>query len=99
MPGIACRKTWTGCGLVWASGCLLIGLVVGAQAPGAKVKPLGLAVNGQGHRVNIGQPAAVGMPFGMTDVVTKLGRLTAYFAFQFDLLLDENDSAIIDFAC
>ena len=39
------------------------GLLPGAQAPGAQVEPLRLAIYGDGGRVNVGNPAAVGVAF------------------------------------
>jgi hypothetical protein len=41
------------------------------------------AVNDDGGGVYIGQPAAVRMPFGMADVGTIHGNLTANIALQF----------------
>ena len=51
--------------------------MLGANASGAKVKAFWLAIDGDGSRVDIGQPAAVGVSLGMANVVTKLGRLPA----------------------
>ena len=47
-------------------------LVPGSQAPGAKVESFRLAVYIYSGRVNIRQPAAVGMAFGMADIMTEL---------------------------
>ncbi len=43
-----------------------------AQAPGAQVEPFRLSLDGDGGRVNIRQPAAVGVALGVADVMTKL---------------------------
>jgi len=50
----------------------LVHFMLGAQTPGAQVHTFSLAVNDEGSRVNIGYPAAVGMPLGVTYVMTKL---------------------------
>ena len=47
-------------------------LLLGAQAPGTQVKPLWLTVLVQGYRVYIGQPATVGMPHRMADIMAEL---------------------------
>ena len=47
--------------------------MLGAKASGAQVKTFWLSTNGDGHRVNIGHPAAVGVALGMTDIMTELG--------------------------
>jgi hypothetical protein len=61
----------------------LIGFVLVPQAAGAEVKLLGLAVDRDGGRVNIGCPAPVGMAFGVADVRTVLGDFPANIALQF----------------
>ena len=48
-----------------------------AQAPGAQVELLRLAVNGDGNRVDIGQPAPVGAPLGVAHIMTELRGLAA----------------------
>jgi hypothetical protein len=59
------------------SGRLSFGcFVLGAQASGAKVEVLHLAVNWDGGGVNVGRPVPVGMAFGMADIMTVL----RYFA-------------------
>ena len=50
----------------------LVHFMPGAQAPGTQVHTLSLAVNDEGGGVNIGHPAAVGMPLGMAYVMAKL---------------------------
>ena len=61
--------------------------MLGAQASGAQVKAPGLTVNENRSRVDIGHPAAVGMPLGMADIVTELWRFTTQIALQYSLLL------------
>jgi len=51
--------------------------VLGAQAPGAQVKSLWFSIYGEGNRMDIGYPAAVGVALGVTDVMTELGRFPA----------------------
>jgi hypothetical protein len=46
--------------------------MLGAQASGAQVKPFWLAVYQDGGGVNIGYPAAVGVAFGVADIMTEL---------------------------
>ncbi len=46
--------------------------MLGAQASGAQVEALRLTVNQDGGRVNIGQPATVGMSLGMADIMAEL---------------------------
>ena len=60
-------------------------LVLSAQAAGAEVKVPRLAVDIDGGGVDIGGPAAVGMPLGVTDVLTEKRGLTANIALQFPL--------------
>jgi hypothetical protein len=43
-----------------------------SQTPGAEVKTFLLTVNNNRGRVNIWYPAAVGMPLGVTDIMTEL---------------------------
>ena len=47
--------------------------MLAAQASGTQVKVFGLAVYGDSGRVDIGHPAAVGVPFGVADVMAKQG--------------------------
>jgi len=47
-------------------------LMLGTQAPGAKVKPFRLAVNRDGGRVDVRHPAAVGVALGVADVMAEL---------------------------
>ena len=47
--------------------------MLSAQAPGAQVKPLGLTIYYHRRRVNIGQPLTIGMPLGVTHIMTELG--------------------------
>jgi hypothetical protein len=58
-------------------------LVLGAQAPGAQVEVPGLAVDIDRGGVDIGDPATIGMPLGMTDVMAEKRDLTAQIALQF----------------
>ena len=46
--------------------------MLGAHASGTQFEAFWLAIYGDGSRVNIGQPAAVGMALGMTDIMTEL---------------------------
>jgi len=46
--------------------------MLGAQAPGAQVKSFWLTIYSDGGRVNIGQPATVGVALGMADIMTEL---------------------------
>jgi hypothetical protein len=46
--------------------------ILRAQAPGAKVKVLHLAIDEDSSGVNIGYPAPVGMAFGVADIMTEL---------------------------
>ncbi len=46
--------------------------MLGAKTPGAQVYPFLLSVNDDGGRVDIGYPAAVGMPLGMAHIMTEL---------------------------
>jgi hypothetical protein len=52
-------------------------LVLAAQAPGAQVQPFWLTIYNNGGGVNVRYPAAVGMAFGMADIMTKLGCFSA----------------------
>ena len=47
-------------------------LMLGAQAPGAQVKPFWLSIDSDGGGVNVRHPAAVGVAFGMADIMTEL---------------------------
>ena len=60
-------------------------LILCAQAPGAQVKVLCLAIDVHSRRVDIGRPAAVGMALGVADIMTELRRFTAKIALQFSL--------------
>ena len=42
-----------------------------------------LAVYHHGSRVNIGYPAAVGVAFGVANIMTKLGQLTTQVALHY----------------
>ena len=53
------------------SGKRLDNLMLGAQASGAEVKALFLAVNSNGGRVDIGDPAPVGPALGMAYIMTE----------------------------
>jgi hypothetical protein len=59
------------------------GFILVAQAPRAKVELFHLAVDTDGGRVNISEPAPVGVPFGMADFGTIHGNLTANITLQF----------------
>jgi hypothetical protein len=48
-----------------------------AQAPGTEVQPFGLAIDNYSGGMNIGHPAAVGVAFGMADIMTELGCFPA----------------------
>jgi hypothetical protein len=52
-------------------------LVLVAQASGAQVEPFWLAVYHDGDRVDIGHPAAVGVPLGVADIMTELRSFSA----------------------
>ena len=54
--------------------------MVSAEAPGAEVETFRLAVYGESYGVNIGHPAAVGMPLGMADIMTELRCFPANIA-------------------
>jgi hypothetical protein len=56
--------------------------VLVAQAAGTEVHLSGFALDGYGHRVYIGQPVAVGAPFGVAHIMTELGRFAADIALQ-----------------
>jgi hypothetical protein len=62
--------------------------MLGAQASGTQVEALELTVYRNRGRVNVGYPAAVGMPFGMTHIVAELGCFTAYIALQSNCSFD-----------
>lgn len=51
--------------------------MLGAQTSGTQVKAFGLTIYGYRGRVYVGYPAAVGTPFGMANIVTEQGGLTA----------------------
>lgn len=52
-------------------------LVLGAQAPGAQVKPFRLTININDGGVDIGRPAPVGAALGVTDVMAEQWRFPA----------------------
>jgi hypothetical protein len=62
--------------------------MLGAQASGTQVEALELTVYHHRGRVDIWYPAAVSMPFGMTHIMTELGRLTAQIALQYSRSFD-----------
>jgi len=51
--------------------------VLGAQAAGAEVHLLGLAVNHDGHGVDIGRPLPVGVALGVAYIMAEHRRFTA----------------------
>jgi len=51
--------------------------MLGAQAPGTKVKTFRLSVYNDGGGVDVGYPAAVGVAFGVADIMTELRCFTA----------------------
>jgi hypothetical protein len=53
-----------------------------AQAAGAQVHLSGFTLDGDGHRVDIGYPLAVGMPFRVAHVMTELRRFATDIALQ-----------------
>jgi hypothetical protein len=57
--------------------------ILRAQASGAEIETSGATVNLNGNRVNIRQPFALGMPFGMADVLSELRSFTAQITLQF----------------
>jgi hypothetical protein len=60
------------------SGLLDFGcFVLGAQAPGAHVKVLHLAIDEDAGGVDISYPTPIGMAFGMADIMTELRCFTA----------------------
>ena len=65
------------------SGTLDGGFILVAQAARAKVKLFGFAANHDGGRMDIGNPAPVGMSFGVADVRTVNRDFTANIALQF----------------
>ncbi len=46
--------------------------MLAAQASGAQIQSLLLAIYGDNCRVNVRHPAAVGMALGMADIMAKL---------------------------
>ena len=62
--------------------------MLGSEAPGAQVESFGLTVYIDRGRVNIGDPAAVGMPFGVADIMTKLWGFPTQIALQYDFSFD-----------
>ena len=67
------------------SGLFNSGFILIAQAAGAEVKLLRLAVNHDGSGMDIGRPAPVGMALGMADVRTVNGSFPANIALQFSM--------------
>jgi hypothetical protein len=57
--------------------------ILGAEAPGAQVKVLRLAIDEDGGGMDVSYPAPIGMAFGVADVLTELRGLAAYIALQF----------------
>ena len=55
-------------------------LLMRAQASGADTKTGLFPVKDDGGPVDVGQPLPLGMPVGMTHVVTGLGHFSADFA-------------------
>jgi hypothetical protein len=51
--------------------------VLSAQTSGAEIELLKLAVNHNRSRMDIGVKPAIGMPFGMADILTKHRAFTA----------------------
>ena len=47
--------------------------MLGAQASGAQVKPFWLAINTDSGWMNVWYPAAVGVAFGVADIMSELG--------------------------
>ena len=62
--------------------------MLGSQASGTQVESFGLAVYIKRGRVNIGDPAAVGMPFGVANIMTKLWGFPTQIALQCDFSFD-----------
>ena len=60
------------------SGCLGLG----AEATGADIEPLGLAMKHNGLLVDVGQPSAIGPALGMADVVAEASLFTAKLTFH-----------------
>ena len=46
--------------------------MLGAQAPGAQIESLWLAIYGDSNRMNVGHPATIGMAFGVAHIMTEL---------------------------
>ena len=62
--------------------------MLGAQTSGTQVKAFRLTIYGYRGWVYVGNPAAVGMPFGMTNIVTEQGGLTTQIALQYNRSFD-----------
>ena len=60
--------------------------MLGAQASGAKVKPLWLAIYYDSCWMNIGLPVSVSSTLGVADIVPELGRFSTQIALQFFIL-------------
>ena len=65
------------------SGFLDGSFILIADASGAQAKLFHLAVNHDGSGVDIGNPAPVGMAFGVADIGTINGNFPANIALQF----------------
>jgi len=50
--------------------------ILGAQAPGAEIKPDCVAVDMESHGMHVRLPVAAGMSLGMAHVMTELWRFT-----------------------
>jgi len=62
--------------------------VLGSQASGTQVEPFELTVYINRGRVNIGNPAAFGVPFGVADIMTKLWGFPTQITLQYDFSFD-----------
>ena len=56
--------------------------IPGADAPGAKVKPDGRAVDIQCSGLDVGKPGAPGVLLGVADPVAEAQRFFAYITFD-----------------
>jgi hypothetical protein len=56
--------------------------IPGAYAPGAKVQADGRAVDSERSGLNVGQPGAPGVLFGVADPVAEPQRFFAYITFD-----------------
>ena len=62
-------------------------LMLTSEASSTEVKPLRLTLYHNSDRVDIGHKVAIGMTFGVADIVAKLGRLTAQITLSRQYLL------------